>query len=612
MAIKFTCPHCHKALSVKDDSLAGKRAACTGCKKIVVIPKPAPAAAPAEDVEALAAAALGETRADAGPAPAAQTIDFECPQCGEPIKMSRDLAGKNAPCPECRRIIKVPMPKTKEGAEWRQKDNLPSIARRDTEPPPEGAWESSRARGVSAQALIEAGLAPKKKRPGLTRRQKVYRGILIGTGVVVAAVVGLFVWKSLSQTKQAELVEQADKSADDLPIKTKEAAAEASRAAGEYYLRTGSRDSAEQAQKHFGKARDLLGPPKSLAGPEADLLLADLAVSQADLGGGDEDVKYGRRLKWDKALGELKATLGHVSSAAGRAHALRLVSRKLIARGRAADAIQLAGQATSGKADEDPEAAFEAPEALAVVGLELFRAGQKDDAVKLSGRASGPYAGPEDKAGRPPLAPSVVALAVALGRPEPKAGQGKGKEQDEEMYAAGRAAGLALKGEAAQARDVPKASAEARFRALVMLAEATGDSADVDAAAALLDGDVKLTQPGVPWLVYRLAVVAAKAGPADRVLKLADHAAEPGLKARAQLEAVRARLDGARDQAGDGALQGLDNGPLPQALAHEWLARHNGKLDYRGTLKTVEGWDEAVRPFGVLGAVLGEQDGKLK
>src|SRR5581483_2187056 len=137
---------------------------------------------------------------------------------------------------------------------------------------------------VSAQALIEAGLAPKKKRPGLTRRQKIYRGILIGTGVVVALVAGLFVWKSVSQTKQAELVEQADKSADDLPIKTKEAAAEASRAAGEYYLRTGGRDSAEQAQKHFGKARDLLNPPKSLAGPEADLLLADLAVSQVDLG----------------------------------------------------------------------------------------------------------------------------------------------------------------------------------------------------------------------------------------------------------------------------------------------------------------------------------------
>src|SRR5262249_3474787 len=155
---------------------------------------------------------------------------------------------------------------------------------------------------------------------------------------------GLFAWKALAQTKQSELVERAAMSADDLAAKTKEPAAEASRAAGEYCLRSGSRESADQAQKHFGKALNLLTPPNSLAGPEADLLLADLAVSQADLGGGDEDVKYGRRLKWGEALNKVKATLGHVSSAAGRMHALRLVSRALIARGRAADAIQLVGQ----------------------------------------------------------------------------------------------------------------------------------------------------------------------------------------------------------------------------------------------------------------------------
>jgi ssDNA-binding Zn-finger/Zn-ribbon topoisomerase 1 len=610
MAIKFICPHCQKPLSVKDDALAGKKVGCPKCRKVVVIPQPAAAAAPAEDVEALAAAALGEARAEASPAAPAQTIDFECPQCGEPIKMSRDLGGKNAPCPECKRIIKVPMPKTKEGADWRKKDdNLPSAARRDTEPAPEGAWESSRAKGVSAQALIEAGLVPKKKRPGLTRRQKIYRGITIGTAVVVAGAVGLFAWKALVQTNQAKLVETALKAADDQPNTTKEPAAAANRAAGEYYLRTGSRESADQAQKHFGKARDLLNPPKSTAGPEADLLLADLAVSQADLGGGDEDVKYGRRLKWAKAFDEIRATLGHVSSATGRLHALRLVSRRLIARGRAADAIQLAGQAAPNKADDDPEAAYESPEALAVVGIELFRAGQKDDARKLGARAAQPYAVPGDNPARPPLSPSAVALALALGQPEPKPGKAK---EDDELYAAGRAAGLALKGEPAAARDVPKGPAEARFRVLVLLAEATGEAADVDAAAALLDGEVKAAEPGVPWLVYRLAVVAAKAGQADRVVKLAEHVADPGLKARAQLEAVRARLDGTKDQAGDSALQGIDKGPLLQALAHEWLARHNGKLDYGGTIKAVEGWEEAVRPFGVLGAVLGEQDARGK
>src|SRR5262245_43526259 len=114
MAIKFNCPHCKKVLVVKDDSLAGKKAACNGCKKIVVIPKGSNGAitpAPAEDVEALAAAALAEPKPDPVAAQEAATFEFECPQCGESVKMGREFAGKNAPCPECRRIIKVPLPK---------------------------------------------------------------------------------------------------------------------------------------------------------------------------------------------------------------------------------------------------------------------------------------------------------------------------------------------------------------------------------------------------------------------------------------------------------------------------------------------------------------------
>ena len=34
MAIKFSCPHCRKALNVKDH-LAGKKAQCPACKKPV-------------------------------------------------------------------------------------------------------------------------------------------------------------------------------------------------------------------------------------------------------------------------------------------------------------------------------------------------------------------------------------------------------------------------------------------------------------------------------------------------------------------------------------------------------------------------------------------------
>jgi hypothetical protein len=609
MAIKFNCPFCKKPLSVKDESLAGKKAACTGCKKIVVIPKPGAAtSAPDEDVEALALAALAEPK----PEPAAQatdTIDFECPQCGEPVKLARELAGKNAPCPECRRIIKVPLPKTKDPADWRKKDDtLPTGARRDTEPAPEGAWEPSRAKGVSAEALTQAGVIQKKKKPGLTRSQKVTR-ILVGSAAAVVVLVGcLFAWSAWAHTKQDTLVLAAADTAE--KGKSKEAAAEANRAAGEYFIRTGSRDAAEKAQQRFARARDLL--EKSPAGAGRDAMLADLLVSQADLGGSDEEASRGARLKWGPALEELKKTLSHVSSAAGRLHAVRLVGRRLIARGRVEDAGKLAAQVGGNKGAEgaDPEALYEGPEALAVLGIELFRAGQKELAGQLADRAARLYnpqpggAGPE----RPPLAPAAVALCLALGKPGPGPGQA---ENDKERFLVGQAAGLAMKGDAAAARQVKAEKPEGRLQVLTALAEATGDLADVDAAAGLLDGEPN-EKPAPPWLVYRLVqVAAAKPGAADRALKLADHVGDPDLKVMAQLLVVRGRLEGSGEKAGDNVLTGIDTGPLAQALGREALARHNARHD-GGTLKAVEGWDESVRPFGLLGAVLGGQDAKVK
>jgi DNA-directed RNA polymerase subunit M/transcription elongation factor TFIIS len=608
MAIKFKCSNCQAALSVKDDSSAGRKIGCPKCKTLVVIPKPAAASpTPDEDVEALAAAALSEPKPDPVAVQASDTIDFECPQCGEPVKMAREFAGKNAPCPECRRIVRVPMPKAKDPADWRNKgDTLPTGARRDTEPVPEGAWESSRAKGVSAAALSEAGLIPKKKKPGLTRRQKITRGVGIGAAVLVVAVGGLFAWSAWAHNKQDTQVLAAAEAAE--KGKSKEAAAEAHRAAGEYFLRTGTRDAGDKAQQRFAKARDLL--EKSQPGPGRDVLLADLLVSQVDLGGTKEEGDRGVRLKPGPALEELKKTLSHVSSPAGRLHALRLVSRKLIAHDRAEDAAKLAGQSGGNKGADgnDPEVAFEGPEALAVVGIELFRAGNKELAGKLSDRSVQIYAqlaGEEQE--RPPLAPSVVALCLALGKPEPKPGK-----DDKEQYLIGQAVGLALKGDADGARKITPDKPELlRLQVLTAVADATGDMADVDAAEGLLDADPKAKPPS-PWLVYRLVLVAtAKPGQVDHALRLADRINDPGLKAMAQLQVVRARLEGNKDKAGDNVLEGIDSAPLQQALGREWLARHNAHHD-SGTIKAIEGWDESVRPFGLLGAILGAQDGKGK
>src|SRR5262245_31844233 len=106
MSIRFKCPHCKKPLVVKDH-LAGKRAACPVCKKPVPIPVPT---APPADVETFAAAALTDEPAKAPvEAPPTQFIDFDCPYCSEPQHVGAELSGKQTPCSDCKRIIKVPV-----------------------------------------------------------------------------------------------------------------------------------------------------------------------------------------------------------------------------------------------------------------------------------------------------------------------------------------------------------------------------------------------------------------------------------------------------------------------------------------------------------------------
>src|SRR6185312_8728743 len=97
---------------------------------------------------------------------ATENIDLNCPYCDEAIHFSVDLAGKKAPCPECKRIIKVPELVKKEPKDWRKADPRgPAGARPTDQPAPEGAWGSVAASAVGKQSLVEAGVIPQKKPP---------------------------------------------------------------------------------------------------------------------------------------------------------------------------------------------------------------------------------------------------------------------------------------------------------------------------------------------------------------------------------------------------------------------------------------------------------------
>jgi hypothetical protein len=606
MAIKFNCPHCQRALSVKDH-LAGKRAACPSCKQVLVIPAPS-AAAPAENLEEMAAAALGD-QPEAAQAP--QTIDFTCPQCDEPVSLPADLAGKRAPCPSCRNIIRIPMPEKKEAANWRQVDtSIPSGARRDTEAAPEGAWTSTRTL-ASGQALAEAGVIPKDRRKGPSRGQRLLRWGLVAAGFLAVAVGGVVAYVYRERNKQDRQVEAAVKAADAGAARDAAAAAEVNRAAGEYFLHTNRRKGAEAAQTHFNKARSFLAALP--AGLGRDLLLVDLALSQVDLGGAGQDVNREQRLDWKATHNDVRQSLTPVDSPAARLYALRAVGRKLIEQGQGDFAVQLPGlYGGLGGAPQggDGEAASDVPEAMGLVGLELLRAGQKDRAEKLLTQALARYPAAErpNAPPRPPLAPSVVALAVALDKPGPKPGKAS---DDEDMVLVGRAEGLAFKGDLKQAPTFPEnTSAETRLRALVAVAGAGSgppDAAVLQQAAGLLEGEGRVRSAS-PWLLYRLVELTARAGQDGPAQKLTEAIGDPALRGRAQVEVLRARLSSMPGKADEALADGVAKQPLVfSGMAREAVARHNARLD-ADAAKAVDGWDEALRPFGVLGAALGRQD----
>src|SRR5262249_43388093 len=116
--------------------------------------------------EALAASVLAD-QAAAAPAAAPQTIEFTCPQCDELVQLPADVAGKQAPCPKCRNIVRVPQPTKQAKKDWRDAGPRgPAAARQDLEQPAlDGVLGPTTATAVSTQALREAGVIREAREP---------------------------------------------------------------------------------------------------------------------------------------------------------------------------------------------------------------------------------------------------------------------------------------------------------------------------------------------------------------------------------------------------------------------------------------------------------------
>src|SRR5262249_13093257 len=111
-----------------------------------------------------------------------------CPYCDAALRFPVNLAGRNAPCSECKRVLKVPQLARTGPRDWRKPEAQtgPSGAKlSEAEVQAKQNWASQAgATNVSRQSLLEAGVIP-------IERERLTIGQWINRGAIAAAVVAL-------------------------------------------------------------------------------------------------------------------------------------------------------------------------------------------------------------------------------------------------------------------------------------------------------------------------------------------------------------------------------------------------------------------------------------
>ncbi len=532
----------------------------------------------------------------------AERIEFNCPQCDEPLKMAIDMGGKRAPCPECRRIISVPMPKKDQKKGWRDTGpNLPAGAKREEQAAPEGAWDG-KASAVGHEALEEAGVIKEKFKP-LTLLQKTGPYLVIGTPALIVILGGLFLWQYFSRVSEKKALDTALASAKS-DVGKRALGSDGLIAvhgyAGKYYLRSQVRGGANTpgaatlAREQYGKVVSMAGSGHTLAG---DALLGEIALWQLDLEGTPVEIADDQKLKWTDTQKITRSTLATIHSRSGKLAGLRGVVAGLVAQGHTPAVLPMTFALY-------PTKGADRSKAIAVAGLELLRLGKKDEATKAYDEAAAPFAG---KKTRPALSAAVVALAVALERKPPVPADNE-PITDSNQRGIGMADGLARLGKLAEAREANKLSEGGgiRFQALVALADGAystkqGEAADLDAALAGVHA-------GAPdWVYLRLVELSLDADiDTARIEPVVAAITDSDLRAWARLLIYRKRLKASKAIEGEDGLGKLSPNTLGGLVARLEMAWHNTRRDGSWG-KAVNAWEEAPKATGSLGVALGMQ-----
>lgn len=321
-------------------------------------PEPPPIELPPENVEDEALAAFTDEPPppeDEGP-PA--TIDFTCSFCEAELHFPLDQAGKQVQCQnaECRRILKVPIPKIEGKKDWRKMDRRGPAAAIVNQPEElENAWGTETTTRARQDSLAQAGAVATPAKPSVGAFGWMRRIFIVVCVFSVggAAVYGVLNLRKTTQQHQAikeikKALESADSKITDQLLK-----AEAHRALGLLYLHEPK--GADESRRNFDASmmainRKLQATDNDTTGKKdsvhlnEQLFLLDLALALPELGGNEDDVLAKKRQSWDEVRKQLNNVLIKISVPEVQVMAVRELSTRLIEqKDQTKLAIQLAG-----------------------------------------------------------------------------------------------------------------------------------------------------------------------------------------------------------------------------------------------------------------------------
>jgi hypothetical protein len=296
-----------------------------------------------------------------------------------------------------------------------------------------------------------------------------------------------------------------------------------------------------------------------------------------------------------------------------RAEAIRLVTRKLIARSQESDEARAELRRRPGDIARQlgSSSAQETQELLAIVGLEVLKTDRefaeeiaRDLTQQFEQQPAKPVEPNQVLPPRPTAPPSLVALLVALNQDaRANALYPQGPSQ-------GWAVGMAYQGKwdrALQFAAIPEPNQ--RFQALTAVAEvalATVPEKVKEILSAAFDNE-KDHSPNIFWSLRQLAGIGARAGLNNVVQQFLDKLPAAGLRSEAQLALYRGQSEDAPVD-----LNALNSEAAKKTQAYPRLISFlSRRAAYQGAnvQKAADSWDlDALRPLGYIGAALGMQD----